>query len=150
MLWRCFPKIIDWWGRPLTVDLRTSVSPGYLPALADSLRNGTLNDAQRETAQALRGAVLALVESWWPGDRTTDTLTALTALNSGPFSAISEFSGSAVRRHTPNESGGGRPQFADRPLSFSIGVNEQFCIIADALPNLSKTYPQKFQVSQTG
>jgi hypothetical protein len=44
MPWRCFPKIIDWLGRPLVVDLRVSVSHGYLLALIDSLHAGTLND----------------------------------------------------------------------------------------------------------
>jgi hypothetical protein len=36
---------------------------GELPALVDSLHAGTLNDAQQETVQALRIAILAAVES---------------------------------------------------------------------------------------
>ena len=35
---------------------------GQLLALVDALRAGTLNDAQRETVQALRQGILALVE----------------------------------------------------------------------------------------
>jgi hypothetical protein len=36
--------------------------PAQLLALVDALHAGTLNDAQRETVQALRTAILALVE----------------------------------------------------------------------------------------
>ena len=37
-------------------------NPGELLALVDALGNGTLNPAQRETLQALRTGILALVE----------------------------------------------------------------------------------------
>ncbi len=36
---------------------------GQLLALVDALYAGTLNDAQRETAQALRSGILALAEN---------------------------------------------------------------------------------------
>ena len=36
--------------------------PGLMLALVDSLHAGTLNEAQREAAQALRTSILALVE----------------------------------------------------------------------------------------
>jgi hypothetical protein len=39
-------------------------SPGQLLALVDSPHPAKLNDAQQETVQALRIAILALVESW--------------------------------------------------------------------------------------
>ena len=39
-----------------------SLTSGQLLALVDALRAGTLNDAQRETVQALRQGILALVE----------------------------------------------------------------------------------------
>jgi hypothetical protein len=35
---------------------------GQLLALVDALRNGTLNDGQRETVQSLRTAILSLAE----------------------------------------------------------------------------------------
>jgi hypothetical protein len=63
MPWRCFPKTIDRLGRPPVIDLKISVSPGHLLALVDSLHSGTLNDAQQGTMQALRIAILVLVES---------------------------------------------------------------------------------------
>ena len=37
-------------------------TPGHLLAMVDSLRNGTLNEGQRETVQQLRRAILALAE----------------------------------------------------------------------------------------
>jgi integrase/recombinase XerD len=41
---------------------RPQTTPGELLALVDSLQNGTLNEAQRETLQILRNCILALVE----------------------------------------------------------------------------------------
>jgi hypothetical protein len=39
-----------------------SPTGGQLLALVDALRDGTLNESQRETVQALRVGILALVE----------------------------------------------------------------------------------------
>jgi hypothetical protein len=61
MLWSYDHKAIGWFGRAL-VDLRVPVRPGQMLALVDSLHAGTLNEFQREAAQALRTGILALVE----------------------------------------------------------------------------------------
>jgi hypothetical protein len=48
---------------PATLGLDGYPSSGQLLALVDALHAGTLNDAQRETAQALRAGILATFAS---------------------------------------------------------------------------------------
>jgi hypothetical protein len=52
--------------RRLTPDSHPDAPPptsGQLLALVDALRDGTLNEAQRETVGALRAGILALAEA---------------------------------------------------------------------------------------
>ena len=60
----------DYYRAMRQVEARTSLNEeaddpppngGYLLALVDTLGNGTLNEEQRETVQALRQGILALV-----------------------------------------------------------------------------------------